>query len=37
MIAFFEMVQYKLKDEAPGATLDVKFKKTDRSEEDCRK
>ena len=37
VIAFFEMVQYKLKDEAPGATLDVKFKKTDRSEEDCRK
>lgn len=37
MIAFFEMVQYKLEDEAPGATLEVKFKKTDRSEEDCRK
>ena len=37
IIAFFEMVQYKLKDEAPGATLEVKFNKTDRSEEDCRK
>ncbi|MEE1183523.1 MAG: hypothetical protein UHZ06_03450 [Paludibacteraceae bacterium] len=37
IIAFFEMVQYKLEDEAPGATLEVKFKKMDRSEEDCRK
>lgn len=37
MIAFFEMVQYKLQEEAPGATLEVKFKKTDRSQEECRK
>lgn len=37
IIAFFEMVQYKLQEEAPGATLEVKFKKTDRSQEECRK
>lgn len=37
VIAFFEMVKVGMREEKPGATLDVKISKTDRSEEICQK